>query len=195
MAGTKSARSGTEKKVERDILTARSILEYYIDEQGMRKTPERYAILEAVMHMSGHHSADEIFSMMPSDFHVSRTSIYNTLKLLDELDIVASHQIHGTTLYERACGIEPHHHYICKGCNRIWDLKDAEFNEIAARCKTPRFRKTHYSMYIHGICDVCQARLNRLKKKIEQQKTDTMTREEKRFARIDQELAEAAKWL
>lgn len=161
----------------------------------MRKTPERHAILDCVMQMTGHHSADDILAMMPEDFHVSRTSIYNTLKLLDELDIVTSHQIHGTTLYERSFGAEPHHHYICKGCNRIWDFKDKGLAEMASKCRTPRFRKMQFSIYIHGICDVCQARLNRLKKKIEQQKVDNMSREEKRFARIDQELAEAAKWL
>lgn len=176
------------------IKSAHNLLNDYIEEQGMRKTPERHAILDAVMKMDGHHSADEIFAMMPEDFHVSRTSIYNTLKLLDELNIVISHQIHGTTLYERQIGREPHHHYICNGCHRIWDFKDDELTEMAVKCKTPRFRKTQYSMYIHGICDVCQARLNRLKRKIEQQKVDSMSRDEKRFARIDKELAEAAKW-
>ena len=53
----------------------------FMNEQGMRKTPERYAILETVMHMKGHHSTDQILAMMPSNFHVSRGTMYSTLAL------------------------------------------------------------------------------------------------------------------
>lgn len=194
MTSAKSSNNDMEQSGQTDLQKALSVLNGYIEEQGMRKTPERATILKTVMQMEGHHSADEILAMMPVDFHVSRASIYSTLKLLDELAIVVSHQIHGITLYERVFGTVPHHHYICRGCHRIWDLHNPDLGEMASKCRTPRFRKTHYSVYIHGICDVCQARLNRLKKKMEQQKAQSMSREEKRFARIDKELTEAAKW-
>ena len=48
--------------------------------------------------------------------------------------------------------------------------------------------------YIYGICNICQAKLARLKKKMEKEKQASMTREEKRFAKINEELAKAAEW-
>jgi len=67
--------------------------------------------------------------------------------------------------------------------------------EAAAACRTPRFKKLRSSLYIYGLCDACVARLYRLKKKMEKEREAKMTREEKRFARIDAELSEAAKWI
>lgn len=177
-----------------NIEDAIRIMEEHIMEQGMRKTPERRAILETVMGMEGHHSADEVLAMMPESFHVSRATMYAALKLFDEIGLVFSHSIRGVTLYETAYGRTPHHHYICRGCNKIWDFSNEEVEKAAASCRTPRFKKIRASIYIQGLCNACQVRLSRLKKKLERQKLENMTREERRFARISEELAEAAEW-
>lgn len=181
-------------KESANIANAIRILEDHITEQGMRKTPERRAILETVMKMEGHHSADEVLEMMPKDFHVSRTTVYTALKMFDELGLVFSHSIRGVTLYETAYGRTAHHHYICRGCNKIWDFRNEEVERAAATCRTPRFKKIRATIYIQGLCNACQVRLSRLKKKMEKQKSESMTREERRFARISEELAEAAEW-
>ena len=173
---------------------ARDILARFMSEQGMRKTPERFAILDVVMQMKGHHSADEILTMMPQDFPVSRGTIYSTLALLVECGLIYNHQIAGATLYEYAYGHPLHQHYICTGCNKIWDLQDSTIEQAASKVKTPRFKKMRCSTYIYGICNVCQAKLARLKKKMAKEQEKNMTREEKRFAKIDEELAKAADW-
>lgn len=170
------------------------ILTRFMTEQEMRKTPERYAILDVVMSMSGHKSADQILEMMPDNFHVSRGSIYNTLHLLVECGLVFTHQIDGVTLYEKSYGVVPHHHYICTGCGKIWDLRDTEIEKVVSKARTPKFRKIRCTTYIYGLCNVCLAKLARVKKKKEKEKLANMTREELRFARIDEELAKVAEW-
>lgn len=174
--------------------TPHDILTRYMMEQQMRKTPERYAILDVVMQMKGHHSADQILEMMPDHFHVSRGTMYSTLALLVECGLLYNHQMDGATLYECAYGVPSHHHYICTGCNKIWDLQDSAIEQVASKVKTPRFKKLRCSTYIYGICNLCQAKLARLKKKMEREKEANMTREEKRFAKINEELAKAAEW-
>lgn len=174
--------------------TPRDILTRYMTEQGMRKTPERYAILEVVMQMKGHYSADQILTMMPENFHVSRGTIYSTLALLVECGLLYNHQTDGATLYECAYGRLAHHHYICTGCQKIWDLQDKSIEQVVSKVKTPRFKKLRCSTYIYGLCNICQAKLARLKKKMDKEKEASMTREEKRFARINEELAKAAEW-
>ena len=170
------------------------ILTQFMVEQNMRKTPERYAILDVITQMKGHHSADEILAMMPENFHVSRGTIYSTLALLVECGLMFNHMTDGATLYEYAYGRPAHHHYICTGCHRIWDLQDTSIEVAASKVKTPRFKKLRCNTYIYGICNVCQAKLARLKKKMEKEKQASMTREEKRFAKINDELAKAAEW-
>ena len=174
--------------------SAKEILSEYIEEQGKRKTPERNVVLDVVLKSEGHHSADELRTMLPKKYPISRATVYSTLSLLDEVGLVYSHQVQGRTLYENAFGVEPHHHYICKGCGKIWDLYDPKISEVAQLSKTPRFRKMRSTMYIYGLCDVCGARLYRLRKKMEKERLEKMTREERRFARIDEELSEVAKW-
>ena len=49
--------------------------------------------------------------------------------------------------------------------------------------------------YIYGYCNICQAKLARMKKKLEKEKRENMTRDELRFARIDKELSKAAEWI
>ena len=101
----------------------RDILDRYIAEQGgMRKTGERYAILNVVMQMKGHYTADQILEMMPEKFPVSRSTMYSTLTLLVKCGLLYNHQTDGATLYECAYKVPVHHHYICTGCNKIWDL-------------------------------------------------------------------------
>ncbi|NLV53127.1 MAG: transcriptional repressor [Bacteroidales bacterium] len=171
------------------------ILDRYMTVQGgMRRTPERYTILEVVMQMKGHHSADEILAMMPSSFHVSRATMYSTLSLLVKCNLLFEHYMNGATLYECAYNRPVHHHYICTGCNKIWDVQDDSIEQAASKVRTPRFKKLRCSTYIYGICNICQAKLARLKKKMEREKLANMTREEKRFARIGEELSEAAEW-
>lgn len=186
-----------KKKQDNDAKSesASDILTHFMEEQSMRKTPERYAILDVVMQMDGHHSADEILEMMPANFHVSRASIYNTLHLLLECGLVKAHQINGIVLYEKAYGMAHHHHYICTGCNKIWDLYDEELDRTISKVKTAKFKKINCSTYIYGLCNLCLAKLARMKKKMEKEKIANMTREEIRFARIDEELAKAAEWL
>ena len=124
--------------------------------------------------------------------------MYSTLALLVKCGLLYSHLTDGATLYECAYKVPAHHHYICTGCGKIWDLKDSAIEKVASKVKTPRFKKLRCNTYIYGICNICQAKLARLKKKMEkearEQKESSMTREEKRFARIDEELSKAAEW-
>ena len=179
--------------------TPHDILNRYIAEKGgMRNTGERHAILDVVMQMKGHHSTDQILEMMPENFPVSRSTMYSTLALLVECGLLYSHLTDGATLYECAYKVPVHHHYICTGCHKIWDLKDSSIEKAASKVKTPRFKKLRCNTYIYGICNICQAKLARLKKKMEkeakEQKKSSMTREEMRFAKIDEELSKAAEW-
>lgn len=182
-----------------EIDEAKAILNNHLEYHKMRKTLERYAILEMVMTTEGHHSADQYVELMPKSFTVSRATMYTTLQMFDEIGILTSHQVHGITLYERAYKVTPHHHYICTECHTITDLIAPEIDKVLSSTRTPKFSKMRNSAYIYGLCTYCKAKIAKRRKKyermLEQERTESTPRDEVRIAKIGEELGKVAEEL
>ena len=137
------------------------ILNSYLEMNNHRKTPERYAILNAVYSMNGHFTLDELGEKLAGEykFPVSRATLYNTLNLFMELRLVIRHRFQGTTNYE-IYG-ESHCHQICTVCGKVTEVRSQEIAEAIDALHLKRFRKDGFTLYIYGICSICQAKLTR----------------------------------
>lgn len=131
-----------------------------METHGRRKTPERYAILDAIYGFNGHFTLQELGEKLEkSNFHVSRATLYNSMKLFAELRLVVRHNIIGGTKYEAVCGHDNHVHQICLVCGKVTELKDNKLTEALAALRTPKFKKEGYAIYIYGICSSCQTKM------------------------------------
>ncbi len=153
--------------------TVRQILTSYLEMNNHRKTPERYAILDAVYDINGHFTLDELGEKLSEEnnFPVSRATLYNTLKLFMELRLVIRHRFQGQTKYEACYDNNSHSHQICTMCGKVTEIKAPQITETISNMRLKRFRKDGFSLYIYGICSACQAKITRIKAQKKKQKT------------------------
>ena len=153
--------------------TVRNILTRYLEQNSLRKTPERMAILDAVYSINGHFSLEELGDMLneANRFPVSRATLYNTLKLFMELRLVIRHRFQGSTKYEACYDNNSHSHQICTVCGRVTEFKSQKINDALASVHLKRFRKDGFSLYVYGICSTCQAKLTKQAMKRKQDKS------------------------
>lgn len=150
--------------------SVRAILTNYLELNNHRKTPERYAILDAVYRMDGHFTLEELGEKLIEEdkFPVSRATLYNTMKLFLELRLVIRHRFHGTTHYEACYDSNGHSHQVCTVCGKVSEIKSSEIGSAIANLKLKRFHKDGFALYIYGICSTCQAQLTKQRKKQKQ---------------------------
>ena len=78
--------------------TVKQMLTDYLQKNGHRKTPERYAILDTIYSIKGHFDIDMLYKYMETDgeFRVSRATLYNTIILfVDAISIFSFRLITG----------------------------------------------------------------------------------------------------
>jgi Fur family ferric uptake transcriptional regulator len=135
----------------------------YLTANKCRRTPERYAILDLVYMEPGHFDMDSLYRLMnEKNFRVSRATLYNTMQLLLDCQLVLKHQFGNTiSVYERAYNTDFHHHLICTECHRVIEYKDTELKVAIRNKKIKRFTPVHYCLYVYGLCNICARKMKK----------------------------------
>lgn len=143
----------------------RRVLTEHLEAHNGRKTPERYAILEAVYSQRGRFRIDDLNEAIfrRNGFHVCRATLFNTMKLFIALRLVVKHILPNGTWYEAGYRNGNHFYQVCTECGLSDELRLPAISEELEALKLKRFHADGYALYIYGICSSCQARLSRRK--------------------------------
>lgn len=127
-------------------------------EHGLQVTAQRLAVLRAVT-TRPHGTANEVAEDVRREIGaISRQSVYDTLTLLTERDIIRRIQPAGLAArYEDRVG-DNHHHLVCRRCDRLVDV-DCAVGEMP--CLVPveqgNFVVDEAEVIYWGMCPECQS--------------------------------------
>ena len=134
------------------------MIQHALRERGCRMTPQRSAILRAVLNSDEHPTAEQLFSQVRAEFPMtSLATVYNTLGLLKEMGAVLEIGLgHGSLRYD-GLRPEPHPHLICTQCHTILDADLPELQALGeAVTQATGFRINSFRFDFFGICPRCQ---------------------------------------
>ena len=125
---------------------------------GLKLTPQRYAVLDFLVHSREHPTADQISAALNRRFpRASRATIYNTLNALHDAGLI--HEVYMDDAVARFdANLDQHHHFVCRICDKLEDVPFEAVGELPTSKLGRGYKVENYEIVLRGVCPGCRER-------------------------------------
>lgn len=128
--------------------------------QGGRMTAQRRLILETLETLGCHPTAEDLFAeVRQRDSNLSLSTVYRTLRWLEEEGLVSARRFDEERRHERFDPALPaeHHHFLCTICKSVIEFEDSLIDTIKAgfEGETGAWVESA-SVTFYGLCSQCR---------------------------------------
>jgi Fur family peroxide stress response transcriptional regulator len=122
-----------------------------------RHTKQREAIRLFLKSTRTHPTASQVYDAVRQRVpNISKGTVYRDLKVLQAEGAVVESSLPGT-LSRFEARLDPHYHFRCDRCGRVFDLDEPVDKELDDRVtKRTGYKVSHHELEFRGICKYCQ---------------------------------------
>ena len=124
---------------------------------GLRPTPQRVAIIEALEGKARPLTAQDLHERLRSVDRPGLATVYRTLKALEDRGLAETFDAGEGEQAYRLCEPAHHHHLICERCGQVQTIPSCEVQDWATAVARRRgFSVTGHRADVYGLCERCR---------------------------------------